>query len=274
MRELGFGEETQSGDPRWEDGGHIPYAQFLLLICGCQNGFWVGILSYIFSDNQGLLLASLMLLLALAESHDLDSELASVYGFTQTKSEFKTARLRRAEARGEASVASVERSEGGKRAEARASVRLTVGREATTRRALVILKEPLKNKGEIKKKNSWTYSSMLARRQTLASPSLRTLSSASTSISASIQFFHSANHEQKEPVNVQILNALLKLLQSTPSSLPLTQWHAGWFLLKLINLQRSSFNHQELHLFNINIRLNVRNHFSLLCNLIVLFCDV
>ncbi|KAJ8423871.1 hypothetical protein Cgig2_031587 [Carnegiea gigantea] len=51
--------------------------------------------------------------------------------------------------------------EGGKRAEARASVRLTVGREATTRRALVILKEPLKNKGEIKKKNSWTYSSML-----------------------------------------------------------------------------------------------------------------
>ncbi|KAJ8427666.1 LOW QUALITY PROTEIN: hypothetical protein Cgig2_012079 [Carnegiea gigantea] len=79
------------------------------------------------------------------------------------------------------------RGEGGKRAEARASVRLTVGREATTRRALVILKEPLKNKGEIKKKNSWTYSSMLARRQTLASPSLRTLSSASTSISASTQ---------------------------------------------------------------------------------------
>ncbi|KAJ8428896.1 hypothetical protein Cgig2_024965 [Carnegiea gigantea] len=60
---------------------------------------------------------------------------------------------KRAETRGEASVASVElkRGEGGKRAEARASVRLTVGREATTRRALVILKEPLKNKGEIKK---------------------------------------------------------------------------------------------------------------------------
>lgn len=122
----------------------------------------VGILSYIFSDNQGLLLASLMLLLVLAESHDLDSELASVFGFTQTKSE--------------------------------------------------------------------------------------------SDDTAMLKLFDGSLLMQCMP---QILNALLNLLQSTPSSLALTQWHAGWFLLKLINLQRSSFNHQELHLFNINTRLNV-----------------
>lgn len=46
-----------------------------------------GILPYIFSDNQGLLFASLMLLFILAESNDLDSLLASVFGFPQTKSE-------------------------------------------------------------------------------------------------------------------------------------------------------------------------------------------
>lgn len=122
----------------------------------------VGILSYIFSDNQGLLLASLMLLLVLAESDDLDNELASVFGFSQTKSE-----------------------------------------------------------------------------------------SDDTAMS---KLFEGSFLMQCMP---QILNALLKLLQCAPSSLALTQWHAGWFLLKLIKLQRSSFNHQELHLFNIHIRLNV-----------------
>ncbi|GMH09989.1 hypothetical protein Nepgr_011830 [Nepenthes gracilis] len=44
-----------------------------------------GIISYFFSDNQGLLLASLMLLLVLAESKDLDLLLSSVIGFPQTK---------------------------------------------------------------------------------------------------------------------------------------------------------------------------------------------
>ncbi|KAL7170660.1 hypothetical protein ACSBR2_035524 [Camellia fascicularis] len=44
-----------------------------------------GILSYIFSDNQSLMLASLMLLLVLAESEDLDYQLAGLIGFRQTK---------------------------------------------------------------------------------------------------------------------------------------------------------------------------------------------
>ncbi|XP_028119530.1 protein TRANSPARENT TESTA 9-like isoform X2 [Camellia sinensis] len=44
-----------------------------------------GILSYIFSDNQSLMLASLMLLLVLAESEDLDYQLAGLIGFCQTK---------------------------------------------------------------------------------------------------------------------------------------------------------------------------------------------
>lgn len=44
-----------------------------------------GILSYIFSDNQSLMLASLMLLLVLAESEGLDYQLAGLIGFCQTK---------------------------------------------------------------------------------------------------------------------------------------------------------------------------------------------
>ncbi|XP_052175486.1 protein TRANSPARENT TESTA 9-like isoform X2 [Diospyros lotus] len=45
----------------------------------------VGILQYIFSENQCLILASLMLLLILAESKDLDYRLAGLIGFYQTK---------------------------------------------------------------------------------------------------------------------------------------------------------------------------------------------
>lgn len=44
-----------------------------------------GLLSYIYSDNQSLLLASLFLLLVLAESADLDYLLASVIGLPPTK---------------------------------------------------------------------------------------------------------------------------------------------------------------------------------------------
>lgn len=44
-----------------------------------------GILSYIFSGNHSLLLSSLLLLLILAESRDLDSMLASMIGFSRTK---------------------------------------------------------------------------------------------------------------------------------------------------------------------------------------------
>ncbi|XP_058209807.1 protein TRANSPARENT TESTA 9-like isoform X1 [Rhododendron vialii] len=44
-----------------------------------------GILPHIFSDNQTLMLASLMLLLVLAESKDLDYRLAGLIGFRQTE---------------------------------------------------------------------------------------------------------------------------------------------------------------------------------------------
>ncbi|KAA8516800.1 hypothetical protein F0562_017090 [Nyssa sinensis] len=48
-----------------------------------------GILSYIFSDNHSLILASLMLLLVLAESKDLDYHLAAMIGFPQTKTKMQ-----------------------------------------------------------------------------------------------------------------------------------------------------------------------------------------
>ncbi|XP_059668663.1 protein TRANSPARENT TESTA 9-like isoform X3 [Cornus florida] len=44
-----------------------------------------GILSYIFSENNSLMLASLMLLLVVAENTDLDYQLAAMIGLTQTK---------------------------------------------------------------------------------------------------------------------------------------------------------------------------------------------
>ncbi|XP_057960097.1 protein TRANSPARENT TESTA 9-like isoform X3 [Malania oleifera] len=47
------------------------------------SGARSGLLSHLFSDNPGLLLASLILLVILAECKDLDSLLASVIGFSQ-----------------------------------------------------------------------------------------------------------------------------------------------------------------------------------------------
>ncbi|KNA16933.1 hypothetical protein SOVF_084720 isoform A [Spinacia oleracea] len=125
----------------------------------------VGILSYIFSDNQGLLFASLMLLLILAESNDLDNLLASVFGFHQKTAE--------------------------------------------------------------------------------------------TDDSVDSKLFDGIIFLKCIP---QILNALLNIVGSYTPSSTLNQWHAAWFLLKVIDLQRSRLGHHELHLFNVNIRLNASFH--------------
>ncbi|XP_048504523.1 protein TRANSPARENT TESTA 9 isoform X7 [Beta vulgaris subsp. vulgaris] len=125
----------------------------------------VGILSYMSSDDQGLLLASLMLLLILAESNDLDNLWASAFGFRQ------------------------------KEAETDDAVDSKLLEEITCLGCMP-----------------------------------------------------------------QILNALLNNLGSYTSSSMLTQWHAAWLLIKIIDLQRSMLTHHELHLFNISVRLNTSFH--------------
>lgn len=48
----------------------------------------------------------------------------------------------------------------------------------------------------------------------------------------------------------QIFNALLTILASQPPLSSLVQWHAGWFLHKLLNYQENSLNDLNFHLFN------------------------
>ncbi|KAG5553232.1 hypothetical protein RHGRI_011181 [Rhododendron griersonianum] len=59
--------------------------RFLGIPCDDTGKERGGILPHIFSDNQTLMLASLMLLLVLAESKDLDYRLAGLIGFRQTE---------------------------------------------------------------------------------------------------------------------------------------------------------------------------------------------
>ncbi|KAL9271764.1 TRANSPARENT TESTA 9-like protein [Drosera capensis] len=63
----------------------------------------------------------------------------------------------------------------------------------------------------------------------------------------------------------QIFNALLKILGSTPTSLVLMQWCAGWFLQKFVALQRGTLSHHELQTFNLTVRINVRRVLLLAC---------
>lgn len=60
----------------------------------------------------------------------------------------------------------------------------------------------------------------------------------------------------------QILNALLNILRSSIPSSVLTQLHAAWFLLKLIDFQRSRLSYPELQLFNVNVQLNSSFHLA------------
>ncbi|KAK9755470.1 hypothetical protein RND81_01G027500 [Saponaria officinalis] len=119
-----------------------------------------GIFTYILSDKLGSVLASLLLLLIMAGSDDLDTSLSSIFGFPQSCTEIDNA----------------------------------------------VVSEP---------------------------------------------------PEQSIFVGCipQILNVLLNFLESTPLS-PVTQWHIGWFVLKLICLQRSTLNHQKIHLLNATFQLN------------------
>ncbi|GAB4833270.1 hypothetical protein Ancab_031517 [Ancistrocladus abbreviatus] len=114
-----------------------------------------GIVSYIFSDHQGLLLASLFLLLVLSESEDLDPLLCSAIGFSQTNDE--------------------------------------------------------SGHGSIRK------------------------------------LFEQSIFMKCMP---QIFSALLEILGSISTSPVLTQWHAGWFLQKLVVSQKATLSHHELQLFN------------------------
>ncbi|KAJ4705378.1 Protein CLEC16A like [Melia azedarach] len=50
----------------------------------------------------------------------------------------------------------------------------------------------------------------------------------------------------------QVVNALLKVAASQPPFCALIQWHAGWFLRKLLLLERKALSDDHLRLFNIS----------------------
>ncbi|KAL8143660.1 hypothetical protein V2J09_016692 [Rumex salicifolius] len=139
-----------------------------------------GIMPYIFSDNEVLLLASLMLLLILAESKDLDSLLSSAIGFSQTVIE--------------------------------------VGNNHQQHTSEI--------KGDF---CSFQIDEV-----------------------SSLKLFEESIFMRCMP---EIFNALLKHLGSSAASSVTVQLHTGWFLQKLLAFQRATLSHQELHLFNVRMRL-------------------
>ncbi|TXG58156.1 hypothetical protein EZV62_015985 [Acer yangbiense] len=197
-----------------------------------------GILAYICSDNPSVVLASLFLLLFLVESKDLESLLASMFGFSEMQ-DMKCFK---------------------KRFEAPAPGRICPphGDSALVRpHGSVSSKTPPPPlEAAVYAPNTPHSAASSVMRVDCISP--LTSSSPSTSSLLSTTAAASVSGEASSIVDggilvrhmPQILNALLTVLASQPPFCALIEWHTGWFLRKLLILQGRELSDHNLHLFN------------------------